>query len=673
MSAEICPICGASLADEVGVRRRRARRRTILDAKRQGMADAQIGARFGISFHHLERIITEACGTNVSLLGRPKRCKALEPQNFQEETATVWSFKQRGNWATHDGRYRGNRSPYIPRNVILKYSRPGDTVLDYFVGGGTTAIEAKLLGRRCIARDINPEAIALTRNNLDFTVSFPGEIDEPEVSVGDARSLPGIPDESVDLICAHPPYAGIINYSIGLEGDLSRLSLPEFLAQMGQVARESYRVLKPGGQCAILIGDARRAKRVVPVGFPVIRVFLDVGFKLHELVIKRQHNCKTTGFWYTRSIQHNFLLLAHEYLPIFEKPASTATGMEQPDEAISFPSSLNLGLVEGIPENRSETTTVWMLPSEALSTQVLRNLLRRFGVSGTKFAKVLPGAGDRDRLSWGSGIATPLSLLYVRSPERLETAEEVFGYRKFINQVAGQAQEVLPQGGTLAIETRDVRLGEIWPMGLLLWEDIHRQGGYANKEIVIIIPETARKGVEEGLPPGDCAPLFARLHSDLKGGPDAPTCCRPDLAGQNDPGSGTTLQRMATSKNEKPQVLERFSGTSDLLRAAPSLHDAQTCPFRHRLLRKDVRRCEQGAGRAGGYQGRVGWRGPECRVAVLPGADGWVAWTPSGVYPLGNALDPGAGRCQLPGPPPEQATTAERYFGQVWLASSCGT
>mgnify|MGYP000675009021 CR=1 FL=1 len=89
---------------------------------------------------------------------------------------------------------------------------------------------------------------------------------------------------------------------------------------MRKVADESFRVLKPGKKCAILIGDTRKHKYVVPIGFWTIRVFLDAGFNLKELVIKRQHKCKTTGFWYDRSIKYNFLLLAHEYLPIFEKP-----------------------------------------------------------------------------------------------------------------------------------------------------------------------------------------------------------------------------------------------------------------------------------------------------------------------------------------------------------------
>lgn len=106
------------------------------------------------------------------------------------------------------------------------------------------------------------------------------------------------------------------------ENDLSFFDIDDFLKEMSKVAKESFRVLKPARQCAILIGDTRRKKHVIPPGFKLINVYLDAGFKLRELVIKRQHNCKTTGFWYANSIKYNFLLLAHEYLPIFEKPQS---------------------------------------------------------------------------------------------------------------------------------------------------------------------------------------------------------------------------------------------------------------------------------------------------------------------------------------------------------------
>ncbi len=166
----VCPVCknvNANLGEHIAKAHGEEEfKKAVLKAKESGVPDPEIGALFNITFRQLEGIITEAYGINISVLTRPKKIKYWAPKNFREETTTVWSFKQRGDWATHDGRYRGNWSPYIPRNVILKYSGPGDIVLDYFVGGGTTAVEAKLLGRRCIARDINPAAVGLTEENL---------------------------------------------------------------------------------------------------------------------------------------------------------------------------------------------------------------------------------------------------------------------------------------------------------------------------------------------------------------------------------------------------------------------------------------------------------------------------------------------------------------------------
>lgn len=88
--------------------------------------------------------------------------KRLQPENFDLECSTVWSFPKRGNWATHRSDYRGNWSPQVVRNLILRYSNEGDTILDPMVGGGTTLIECKLTGRKGIGIDINPEAIRIT-------------------------------------------------------------------------------------------------------------------------------------------------------------------------------------------------------------------------------------------------------------------------------------------------------------------------------------------------------------------------------------------------------------------------------------------------------------------------------------------------------------------------------
>lgn len=239
----------------------------------------------------------------------------LQPENFELETNTVWAFPDRGKWATHDAKYRGNWSPYIPRNVILRYSQEGDTVLDPFVGGGTTAVEAKLTNRNFVGFDINPKAVELSCEKCDF------EFDTTATSVidvSDARKLP-LDDDSVDLICAHPPYADIIHYSENIEGDLSLMPIKDFLFEMGKVADECRRVLKKGKFCAILMGDMRKKGMVQPLAFETMRVFELAGFKTKEIIIKEQHNCKATGYWKTNSIKFNFLLLAHEYLFVFKK------------------------------------------------------------------------------------------------------------------------------------------------------------------------------------------------------------------------------------------------------------------------------------------------------------------------------------------------------------------
>lgn len=243
--------------------------------------------------------------------------KKMEPEDFELEMTTHWSFPNRGNWATHDAKWRGNWSPYIPRNIILRYSKEQDVVLDQFVGGGTTLVEAKLLNRNIIGVDINDVALQRCNEKIDF--EYKQSNSKVIIKKGDARDLNFIGNESIDLICTHPPYANIINYSDDLENDLSRLNIKDFLIQMEKVANESYRVLKKGKFCAILMGDTRQKGNMIPMSFKVMEIFKKSGFTLKEIIIKEQHNCKATGFWKTNSIKYNFLLIAHEYLFIFKK------------------------------------------------------------------------------------------------------------------------------------------------------------------------------------------------------------------------------------------------------------------------------------------------------------------------------------------------------------------
>ena len=89
------------------------------------------------------------------------------------------------------------------------------------------------------------------------------------------------------------------------------------MKELEQVTRESYRVLKKQGICAFMIGDIRRKGYVLPLGMNSMQKFIDAGFKLKEIVIKEQHNCRSDDYWEGRV--RRFLMLAHEYIFILEK------------------------------------------------------------------------------------------------------------------------------------------------------------------------------------------------------------------------------------------------------------------------------------------------------------------------------------------------------------------
>lgn len=257
------------------------------------------------------------CGNELQSMNQNKKeawLISLQPDNFNLESTTVWSFPDRGSWATHSGKYRGNWSPYVPRNLILRYSNPGDWVLDQFMGSGTTLIEAKLLNRHAVGVDINPQSVSISETNLQFQCETTSKIFTRN---GNAADLHFIKDSSIDLICTHPPYANIIKYSKEIDGDISLLGVEVFLDEMQKVAKEAYRVLKKGKMCAVMIGDVRKNGKVIPLGFRMMECFLQAGFLNKEIIIKEQHNCRSTDYWEKQN--NNFLLLAHEYIFVFYK------------------------------------------------------------------------------------------------------------------------------------------------------------------------------------------------------------------------------------------------------------------------------------------------------------------------------------------------------------------
>lgn len=60
-------------------------------------------------------------------------------------------------------RYPAKFIPQVPRFCMERYSKPGDTILDPFMGSGTTLLEAMLMGRNSYGIDIHPLARLITK------------------------------------------------------------------------------------------------------------------------------------------------------------------------------------------------------------------------------------------------------------------------------------------------------------------------------------------------------------------------------------------------------------------------------------------------------------------------------------------------------------------------------
>lgn len=175
-------------------------------------------------------------------------------------------------------------------------------------------IEAKLLNRNAVGIDINPQSVSISETNLQFQCGTNSKI---FIRNANAVNLQFIKDSYIDFICTHPPYADIIKYSKGIAGDISLLGADSFLTEMEKVAVEAFRVLKKGKICAVMMGDVRRYGKVIPLGFHVMECFLRAGFLNKEIIIKEQHNCRSTNYWEKHN--NDFLLLAHEYIFVFQK------------------------------------------------------------------------------------------------------------------------------------------------------------------------------------------------------------------------------------------------------------------------------------------------------------------------------------------------------------------
>ena len=287
--------------------------------------------------------------TERATVRKCKRCfgkrEDLRENQLNNLTGSEWaalskSVEQHAGVRSDKQRIHGAAFPQsLAEANISIYTKKGDTVLDPFVGVGTTIDAAGNLGRKAIGLELNPEFVALARKDITNKKT-------QRVICDDVRNLrKHIADASVDFILTSPPYATLLKTIKGSFGykwrehsdlavmanpqpysrhraDLGNLDYTSFMNVLLTVQNDCFRVLKPDCYNVWVIKDYRDLKNDTPyVNFhgDVIKASEAAGFLLWDIRIYDQTKFRPLVVLGYPSRKY-YLNIGHSYILVFRKP-----------------------------------------------------------------------------------------------------------------------------------------------------------------------------------------------------------------------------------------------------------------------------------------------------------------------------------------------------------------
>ena len=270
---------------------------------------------------------------------RPRKPKELEnqPGKYDERNklndldGRTWLLLTKSFWTSEpsldDKAAYNHPAPFMIKDIeklISLFTKKGMTVLDPFVGSGTTLIAAHRLGRRGIGIDLNEEYKQLYHQRLN------DNIDECQYIVGDSlKVLDNI--EMVDYIVTSPPYHNILrnnskgtrnntgkNYRMSardgveyyseLDNDLGNFDKYEdFLTALKNIMSKAYICLRNKKYTSIIISDFTVDKKEMCVQSDVVRLMQDIGFSFvgTTILIQTVKPLYPFGYPYAYKINHH--------------------------------------------------------------------------------------------------------------------------------------------------------------------------------------------------------------------------------------------------------------------------------------------------------------------------------------------------------------------------------
>jgi hypothetical protein len=242
-------------------------------------------------------------------------------------TDSLWLVDRRDGSGSHTAGYWGNFIPQIPHQMIRRYTKQGDWVLDTFAGSGTTLIEGQRLGRNTIGIELQDrmvqhakQLVAAEPNTHSVTI----DVVHGDSSDMDYTSLlNAYGKKSVQLVIMHPPYFDIIKFSEDPRDLSNAASVDTFLAMIGKIVDNAAQILDKGRYLVVVIGDKYVKGDLIPLGFQTMNAVIQRGFSLKSIIVKNFED--TSGkrhqkdLWRYRALVGGFYIFKHEYIFLFKK------------------------------------------------------------------------------------------------------------------------------------------------------------------------------------------------------------------------------------------------------------------------------------------------------------------------------------------------------------------
>lgn len=237
-------------------------------------------------------------------------------KNANINVDSLWIIPQRDKSGKYKNVYHGNFIPQIPRELLTRYTKRGEIVLDAFLGSGTSLYEAQSLERKCIGIDINPKILEYVKSQMEgksrsskYCFGFCDNTDSPSVDCFMQEALESLNSKSVQFVIFHPPYMDIVHFSDNLK-DLSHIdTLTDFVQAFVRSYQNVIKFLDVRRYFAVVIGDVYKQSEVKPLGFYVMdSIKRNFNVKLKGIIVKNiegnRGKLKTQNIWQYRVISN---------------------------------------------------------------------------------------------------------------------------------------------------------------------------------------------------------------------------------------------------------------------------------------------------------------------------------------------------------------------------------